>query len=605
MPNKKSAKRQTGGTQRGAQARSKKGSRPARAAASGAKQGSAAKTSRKKKAAATANPFNAQFFPLPLSDVLSHEHNLKERTSAANFVGVCFSGGGSRALSAAMGQMRGLKYLNLLDEVFFISSVSGGTWASATYTYLPPQYDEDDFLGLVVDPGDLTLWNWNPQHPEYALNYLSPNNLGNVPPSLSVFNDLDAILQLKAYYGYQNNELWQGLVGSLILSRWGLWDTDDNGFPSQYYTHTPAYLAWKGGILDRNKQLKPDQFFCVRRQRPFYVMNGSIVSNPTVEGSQLLYFESTTVGVGVRNFFPGVGPGGRDIGGGTLEPFAMGSKWLKDLSARSASVSVPARPFSLADMAGISSAAFAETIQSSFPIELDGLIPKYPYWPVEGRNLAKNSAYNYEFADGGSLEDTGITSLLARTVPNIIAFVNGQTPLTQDGGEIVVDSQIQLLFGISPSAASLKYKEAHRRAVPNDDPAFTQVFASSDYNELAQGLWKANSGKYNGTAMYRQTLDVLPNANFGIKGNYSVRVLWVYNTWVDAWYELLTDDLVAAFAEAEAALNFPNYNTVLQLNLSASQVNLLAHLSCWNVISTRVTPQGGTNAEMVRSMFYG
>jgi hypothetical protein len=494
--------------------------------------------------------------------------------------------------------------LNLLDEVFFISSVSGGTWASATYTYLPVQYDDDDFLGLtVVDPGKLTYWNWNPQHPEYALDYLSPNNLGHVPPSLGLFNDLKAILNFKEQYGYENNELWQGLVGSLIFGRWGLWNPDDNGFPSQYYSLTHPYLAWKGGILDRNKQLSASQFFCEARWRPFYVMNGCIVSNPTVEGSDLLPFESTGVGLGVRNYFQGVGPSGRDIGGGLLQPFAMGSQWMKDISAQYASVSVPFRPFSLADMACISSAAFAETIQKSFPI-LNGLIPLYPYWPVQGRNLSKNSVYTYEFADGGSLEDTGITALLNRNLPNIIAFVNGQTPLTKDdSGQIVIDSQIQLLFGRQPSAASLRYKEAKRRDVPNNDVTFTKVFDSSYYDELAQGLWAANSAPYNGTAMYMQTLPVLPNANFGIQGNYNVRVLWVYNTWVKSWYDLLSDEIELY---VDTVLNFPNYHTVLQLDLSVREVNLLAQLSCWNVMSnTNTGPQGKTNAQLITEMFYG
>jgi len=605
MPTKRSSSPQTGGSKRRSKAKSKTGGQSSSSVVSDAsrgKKGRTLKTQRKKQAATT--PFNAEFFPLPWGSAYSHEHSLKARSSAANFVGVCFSGGGSRALSAAMGQLRGLKYLNLLEDVFFISSVSGGTWASATYTYLPPQYDDDDFLGLVVvNPGNLTYWNWNPQHPEYALDYLSPNNLGRVPPTLGLFNDLNAILSLKDKYNYANNELWQGLVGTLILRRWGLWNPGSNGLPTQYYSFTPAYLGWKGGILDRNRQLKANQFNCVQRQRPLYVMNGCIVSNPTVEGAQLLYFESTPVGLGVRNYFPGIGPGGRDIGGGLLEPFAMGSEWIKDISARDASVSVPSRPFSLSDMVSISSAAFAETIQKEFPI-LDGLIPKYPYWPVKGRNLSKNSVYPYEFADAGSLEDTGITSLLNRNLPNIIAFVNSQTPLTKDSGQIVIDSQVQLLFGIQPSAASLRYKEAKRRDVPNDDVAFVQVFDSCHYNELAQGLWAANSGSYNGTAMYLQTLPVLPNANFGIQGNYNVRVLWIYNSWVGAWYDLLSDE-VAVYADAEKLLSFPNYNTILQLNLSVRQVNLLAQLSCWNVMSnTHVGPQGKTNAQMVTAMFY-
>lgn len=602
MPTKKSGSRRAAGLKRRPQAKSRKSSKSP--AASKGEKGLALKTEQQKKASVIANPFTAEFFPLPQVNALSHEHNLKLRTSAANFVGVSFSGGGSRALTCAMGQLRGLKYLGLLDEVFFISSVSGGTWASATYTYLPNAYDDDDFLGLtVVNPHDLTYWNWNPQHPEYSLDYLSPNNLGNVPPSLGVFNDLDAILKLKETYGYDNDELWQGLIGSLILARWNLWNPDDNGFPTDYYTFTPAYLGWKGGILDRNKQLKASQFYCVERQRPFYVMNGCVVSNPLVKGSQLLYFESTAVGIGVRNYFQGIGPGGRDIGGGLLEPFAMGSEWLKDISSQYASVSAPSRPFSLSDMVSISSAAFAEMIQDSYP-SLDGLIPQYPYWPVEGHSLSQNSVYTYEFADGGSLENTGITSLLSRNLPNIIAFVNGYAPLSKDdNGQIVMDAQIPLLFGIQPSAASLRYNEPKRQAVPNNDVTFTKVFDSSHYEELAQGLWKANSAPYKGTAMYMQTLPVLPNSNFGIQGNYTVRVLWVYNTWVGAWHELLNDD-IKLYADTERELGFPGYN-VLLLDLSARQVNLLANLSCWNVMSdTKKGPKGKTNAQMMRDMFY-
>ena len=278
MPNKRSSARKKRSSKPVSKAASRKDSKPSARVAPTVSAGSkkrALKAEGKKKAALTANPFTAEFFPIPSANPYSHEHNLKSRSSAANFVGVCFSGGGSRALSATMGQLRGLKYLNLLDGVFFISSVSGGTWASATYTYLPAQYDDDDFLGLtVVDPGNLTYWNWNPQHPEYALDYLSPNNLGNVPPSLGFFNDLSAILKLKDKYGYENNELWQGLVGSLIFGRWGLWNPDDNGFPTQYYSLTHPYLAWKGGILDRNRQLSASQFYCEERWRPFYIMNG-------------------------------------------------------------------------------------------------------------------------------------------------------------------------------------------------------------------------------------------------------------------------------------------------------------------------------------------
>ena len=68
-------------------------------------------------------------------------------TSPGN-VGVSLSGGGSRALTAGMGQLRALKKLtangqSLLAQVKALSSVSGGAWLSVPYVYLPPGSPSD------------------------------------------------------------------------------------------------------------------------------------------------------------------------------------------------------------------------------------------------------------------------------------------------------------------------------------------------------------------------------------------------------------------------------------------------------------------------------
>ena len=59
----------------------------------------------------------------------------------------CFSGGGSRALTCAWGQMLGLKTLNLMNKARYISSVSGGTWATSIYNYLP--------VSIMIYPGSI------------------------------------------------------------------------------------------------------------------------------------------------------------------------------------------------------------------------------------------------------------------------------------------------------------------------------------------------------------------------------------------------------------------------------------------------------------------
>ena len=509
--------------------------------------------------------YDIELFPTPASPTSSGP------TSSGT--GLCFSGGGSRALTAAMGALRGLTALGLMDKVSFISSVSGGTWASAAYTYLPSTISDDDFLGPVVEPAAITV---------SGLKTLPPNNLGKVPGSLSWTDILATITELKFEHDYPDDYLWQGIIGKYVLKPFGLWDQDfKGGFPSQSYAGTSA-----DAIIARNPELSPDQFYLIERPRPTLIMNGSMYNN----SGQLLPFESTPQSAGVRMPFPGEGLGGRDIGGGTIESFGMGSMWQLDLPDdppnAQASVSIPARPFSLSDIASISSSAFAQVIESLH--DLFGLDPQYLYWPVAGHDSPKNAATSYTFADGGLLENTGVASMLSRQVPNVIAFVNSATPLTQSDGEIVVDSQIPLLFGIQPSTKSLLHKEPKRETVPNQDLTFVQVFPESSYQELAQGLWNANSA--GGPAMFQQTLQTVANPNFGVPV-YTVNILWVYNTAVQNWFNQLQPDVQSV---VKSTKSFPNYDTVTQLELNPTEVNLLADLSCWNVMS---------NAAMVKALF--
>jgi hypothetical protein len=83
-----------------------------------------------------------------------------------------------------------------------------------------------------------------------------------------------------------------------------------------------------------------------------------------------------------------------------------------------------------------------------------------------------------------------------------------------------------------------------------------------------------------------------------------VDVLWVYTNPVTAWRNRL-DQTVRLGMDFEPLLYklFPNYDTFLQLHLTARQVNLLAHLSCWNVINEQSIGGFPANAQLFREMF--
>jgi hypothetical protein len=205
------------------------------------------------------------------------------------------------------------------------------------------------------------------------------------------------------------------------------------------------------------------------------------------------------------------------------------------------------------------------------------------------------------FADGGSLENTGVASLLAyEDMEKLISFVNTSTPLApgekgvigEDGHEIpdtaiVIDSQLPVLFGYQPYHPAVGYLLYEGDATPDGEIyKHNQVFPSAQFPELLKALWaNSGSGLFTGPAWAHMTLEVLDNAWFGIHGGRTVEAVFYYNNQVKEWYDLLAPDvraILGPFEVPEAFHNFPHYATA-ETQLSATQVNLLANLCAWIV----------------------
>jgi hypothetical protein len=164
-------------------------------------------------------------------------------------VAVCFSGGGSRALTCAWGQLLGLSQLcdaqgkPLLDQVRYISSVSGGTWASVLYTFRSASISDAEFLGACYAPAQLYYqqslagcMNVS-EMGEYALGKVPQNfaNLTSLNPVKNIFADFLTDTLLKGIpLSTSSKWLWLYIVGRNVLADFGLYSFQNSIFhPSQ------------------------------------------------------------------------------------------------------------------------------------------------------------------------------------------------------------------------------------------------------------------------------------------------------------------------------------------------------------------------------------
>ena len=548
----------------------------------------------------SASQYTLNLFPTGNADSLIAQHGAAQ-SAGVNVTGVCFSGGGSRALSAAMGQLRGLTYLGLIEKTQFISGVSGGAWASTLYSFLPESISDDDFLGGVcLDPADLTWDADSSVSPACQLDTLTPNSLGAIPGGMSITSLLEDAVKMYDD-GVPESEIWVRLVGKYIFQPFGLY----SGFgTSKYFTWNKAWFD--GLIAGNNPGLSLSDFLTYPgdRFRPSLFIYGSMIPHEKQADYELLPVMFSPFFCGVLSDFPGAGKNGADIGGGGIDPFGLNSTDHTSAGSNLQSVSVPAQRFSLADMAGISSSFFAEIIASRYS-DFDSLIPEYPYWPV--LNADSNPAITYGFADGGNLDNSGVASMARNPVKNIISFLNTSVPLSYDHelDVVIVDDQVPPLFGYQPYTPHHGYVSYLDPLLKPEYATYkdNHVFDSSRFDEYCITLW--NAFVAGGTAMcFQQAVDKVPNAKYGVV-NGKVNLLWVYNNPVKTWYDSLSDTVKAGmFIEPFLYGTFPNYSTA-DIGLVARQVNLLAHLSCWNVASDNTVgnPDGMTNAQMFQRMY--
>ena len=585
-------------------------------------------------------------------------------------VGLCLSGGGTRACNAAMGQLRALANIqangaSLLSQIRALSTVSGGSWLGVPYQYMPSTGPTDaDYLGTYDDnQGALTVAD---------LASLPQGNAGN--PMTTLMFSLEGIAgtAIVLYELFQNlqpdnplpaNMLWQTVMSLNILDSYKLFDMNvqAGGLPQDMFSATAASLQdivnANGSLSSEKTYLFADQLDASRTQRPLHICNmGLFVDVPSVSFQLLAPVQANGLITGVVGKpVNATDANGLQVGGGGVQSFAYNSTFASQ-AGDVASVT-QTRQWSLTDIMGTSSAAFAEKVKNQIaewksdpaqffawfvkegkailqwiedhlPFELrapakaivargarsvesaagftfpnpDDLIPQYPSWPVaDGAPNPKPNIY----ADGGSLENTGLASLLAYgDIGSAIVCINSETAMVQGnagisngqggwltGTTVIVDDAVPPLFGYQPYDDTQGYVPYSPGKVTPQNQLFgqNQVFASTEFAGFLSGLWEAAGSAAPATqpAIFSQSLTVQGNTWFGVAaGSAPITIVWVYLNYASDWGALFDKNPpVQQIIDAEISANqFPHYDT-FSTQLSATQINLLAHLASWSVVT--------------------
>lgn len=533
-------------------------------------------------------------------------------------LGVCLSGGGSRALTGALGALSGLHSLpdpdhpsdatrSLMDRVAYLSSVSGGSWASVAYTYLPDTVDgepldDDTFLITPVPPDELNKAgrDASPRNVEH----IDPRCLGSAPQQ---FAPVPIVRVLYKYFRWgmfshpdRLSWFWTAAIGELILRRFGLYDAaypKKSAHPQPDKTFGSSADQVRATITANNPELTPDQFHLVRKGRPSLIVNFNVLEDEHLPDPIQVPMQATPTDVGALGRWPGESASTSETSGeGSVQSFGFATH-LDETTETRDTVTLTRR-YCLADIAGCSSAFYAEDILALLTNETDkfedaieselarfhvpgfirtwirkwsmsklepileadpvDLIPRYPFWRVSSALDAQNdgprpgqpaATEQRGFSDGGSFENTGILGMLARSDANrIISFVNGAAPLSKQGDEIIVDGQIATLFGLT-------FDDIAGRYVPYaaDNPRrFAKVFDEANFDELRAGLWNASTGNGSDadvgtyTTAHKLQLTTVDNDVAHVAGGRQVTVLWMVNNRVDAWQQQIIDPRIRA-----------------------------------------------------------
>ena len=273
--------------------------------------------------------------------------------------GVCFSGGGSRAHVLAIGQLRGLEELGLIKNIKYISSVSGGTWASTQYVYRESN-NMQELLGKYQDAKNITLSNLQQSAPKLAQPSISRTLFGVKTISPFIYNYIMNLHKIKDKE-IDKSQLWQFAVGDTFLKPFGLLED----FKTDIFNFNEET---KNKFETLNPSLKTNKTMLQNPLSPYLIVNGTITQ--PVDHSSICRSSKNFIGIQFTPLYTEIPYKANDgktpnysgnsitpiyIGNGAIESSAYSSKPSSIDNNNQINVEKPESLLGLSAIAGISS----------------------------------------------------------------------------------------------------------------------------------------------------------------------------------------------------------------------------------------------------------
>jgi hypothetical protein len=499
---------------------------------------------------------------------------LSERAS----FGIAFSGGGTRSASASLGQLRALHQLGWLQRARYVSSNSGGSWATVPYTWLPSNISDEQFLGAYIAPDKLSDDNLRPSVVDKLSFSTAIHNAGTV----------DELLEMG-----RGDEAYSDIVGSIFLEPFGLHDNE------KFFTFHRAALD---AALANNPRLTIDDFQLVEHEdRPYPIITSVMIGQQLSEDPEEYFpIDMTPLYTGIRGRFELQ----KDdqtviVGGGYIESCGYDSYEphgntgngrslvrLTGLLGRGDKPYGDRNRFTLSDVIGATSAAPLATLsRSSVP---NFLFPEFRHWSADQAAIAQSDksvrreADEFQHGDGADMDNLALTPLLVRKTENILVFINTQDAFQRPPSGCKDISEEHLTDDVISYFRTTGVL-IHNVVFPN---------ASAELDTLCEAF---SARKEAGEPLvFCQVYDVLENKRHGISP-YRTSICWVHLDRTDRWMEKLdrtAGDLVRQLYANEGTFdNFPHYLTFAEqgvslIDLNRERVIALSNLAAWTVLES-------------------